>query len=368
MSYAFEIALVMATVAAACALPGVFLVLRKMAMTADAIGHVILFGIVVAYLIVRDLASPWLMVGAAASGVLTVALVEVLQRTKLVKEDAAIGLVFPALFSVGTLLASLYLRDTHLDADRVLLGSAELAPLDSVKLFGTRVPRAAVVMSGLFLANLVLVGLFFKELKLATFDPALAATLGFRPGLLHYALMTTVSLTAVAAFDAVGPVMVVAFFVLPTAAGLMLTNRLGILLLLSVAFAVLGSGVGVLAAVRLDTNVAGTSATLLGLAFALVWLLAPGRGLLSQAFRRRRQRRAFHEAMLAIHLLQHEGTPVEPDEARADGLHRHFRWGPAEIARVVDLAETRGLVTRTADLLKLTPAGRTVARETLGVG
>jgi manganese/zinc/iron transport system permease protein len=368
LAYQLETLLVMAAVAAACAVPGVFLVLRRLAMTGDAIGHVLLLGIVLAYFAVRDLSSPWLLAGAAASGVATVALVELLQRSKLLKQDAALGLVFPALFSLGVILATMFLRNTHLDGDAVLLGSAELAWLDRITFGGLDVPRALVVMSGLFLANALAAGVFFKELKLGTFDPALAATLGFAPAVVHYALMTAVSLTTVAAFDAVGPVLVVAFLVVPAATATLFTNRLGVLIPLSVgigvAAAVGGTGLAMLPGV--DTNIAGTAASFLGVVFGLAWLVAPDRGLIAQAARRWRQRRAFHEAMLAIHLLQHEGTAAEADESREAGLHRHFRWGPHEIAAVVRRAEHNGLVTRAGELLRLTDLGRARARDVLG--
>src|SRR3954466_14302546 len=111
MSSTAVTAVVLSLVAVACALPGTFLLLRRMALVSDAVGHVLLFGIVLAYFVVRDVDSPWLLVGAAAAGLATVALVELLQKTRLVKEDAAIGLVFPALFAGGVLLASLYLRN-----------------------------------------------------------------------------------------------------------------------------------------------------------------------------------------------------------------------------------------------------------------
>jgi manganese/zinc/iron transport system permease protein len=361
-----DIAPVMAVVAAACAVPGVFLLLRRMALVADAISHVLLFGIVAAYLVVRDLSSPWLMVGAAASGVLTVALVEAIQRTKLVKEDAAIGLVFPALFALGAILATMYTRDVHLDADSVLLGNPEFATQDRMRVGRWEVPRAAVVMGGMLLATVVVVGLLFKELKLTTFDPALAAALGFRPGLVHYALMTVVALTVVAAFDAVGPVLVVAFLVVPPSAAYLLTDRLSTMLGLSVLIAVIGSVGGVAVALRFDTNIAGTAATLLGVLFGVVWLFAPGRGLIADRLRRWRQRRAFLETVLAIHLYQHEGTDAEADEAGAGGLHQHLGWPPGRVAEVVGRAGRHGLVVWAGDLLKLTPAGRARAAGVLG--
>jgi manganese/zinc/iron transport system permease protein len=369
MSPQVELALLLVAVAAACAVPGTFLVLRRMALVSDAISHVLLFGIVVAYLAVRDVSSPWLFLGAAASGVLTVALVELLQRTKLVKEDAAIGLVFPALFSLGALLLSLNVaKGIHLDVDQVLLGNEVFSiSQDRLTWAGRDVaPRGLVVMAGLFVLNAGLVAAFYKELKLSTFDAGLAATLGFAPALLHYGLMTAVSVTAVAAFDSVGPVVVVALFVVPPAAAYLLTDRLSWLLVLAVGIGVVGAVVGVLAALALDANVAGTVATTLGGLFGLAFVFAPGRGLVAQAVRRWRQKRRFHETMLAIHLLQHEGTPQEADESRLDGLHRHLHWRPAEVTAVTARAARHGLVTADAERLRLTPAGREVANEALG--
>ncbi len=277
MSYQFEVILVLAAVGAACAVPGVFLVLRRVALVADAISHVLLFGIVLAYFATRDLGSPWLFFGATASGVLTVALVELLRRSDRLAEDAAIGLVFPALFAAGTLLASLFLRSTHLDVDSVLLGFAEFSPTDRLAWFDF-LPRAVVVLSAIFAVELALVVLFFKELKLTTFDAALASTFGFAPMLLHYGLMTMTSLTAVAALDAVGPVVVVALLVVPAATAFLLTNDLAAMIALSIGFGVSGGVLGTLLALALDTNIAGTVATAVGLQFASVFAGVTGFG------------------------------------------------------------------------------------------
>jgi manganese/zinc/iron transport system permease protein len=362
----WDLVLVLAVVAAACAVPGVFLVLRRMALVSDAIGHTLILGIVLAYFATRDPDSPWLLVGAALTGLATVALVELLQRTKLVKADAAIGLVFPAFFALGVLLVSVsHLRNVHLDIDRVLLGQPDLAVYPRWKLFGVSVPPLWV-MSAVLALNAGLCVLFFKELKLSTFDPGLAASLGFRPGLMHYGLMAVVSVTAVAAFDAVGPVLVVGFFVVPAAAAFLLTDRLGVMILLACGIGALGSWLGVIAAIRIETNTAGSVAAALGLLFAAAFLFAPHRGQVAMLLRRREQRRAFEETMLAVHLYQHEGTPAEADEARIDGLHRHLQWDADRVARVVERATENELVVREGELLKLTAAGRERAKEVFG--
>lgn len=360
-----ELAIILSVVSVACAIPGTFLVLRRAAMTSDAIGHVLLFGIVLAYFVTRDLDSPWLMFGAVAAGLLAVMLVETLEKSGRVKSDAALGLVFSSLFAAGVLMVSVSVKNVHLDVDQVLLGQPESADQPRWEAFGQAIPPVWVMAMVLAL-NVLLVSLFFKELKLSTFDPGLAASLGFRPAIIHYGLMAVVSLTAVAAFDAVGPVLVVGFFVVPAAAAYLLTDRLAVMLALAAVFGVLGAFAGTFAASAVNTTTAGAVAVALGLLFAIVFLVAPHRGLIAQAIQRVRQKRTFYETMLAVHLVQHEGTPEEADESRYDGLHAHLSWMPSQVATVVSRAERGGLVVRNGELLKLTEAGRARAREVLG--
>ncbi|QXD14443.1 metal ABC transporter permease [Rhodocaloribacter litoris] len=361
-----EIQLVAVVVAAACALPGAFLVLRRMAMMSDAISHAILPGIVVAFFLTEDLNSPLLILGAALTGVLTVALVELIHRTRLVKEDAAIGLVFPVLFSLGVILIARFAGDVHLDTDAVLLGELAFAPFDRLVLAGYDLgPKALYVMGAVGLLNALFLLLFYKELKLATFDAGLAAALGFAPGLLHYGLMTLVSMTAVGAFDAVGSILVVALMIGPPATAYLLTDRLDVMIGLGVGLGAASAVGGYWLAHLLDASIAGAMATVVGLLFAAVFFLAPERGLLALVRRRRRQRWIFAVKMLTIHLLHHEGGPHEARECRIDHLQEHLRWEAAFADRVVREALGRGLVRRSDGRLHLTDAGRTLAREAI---
>ena len=328
-----DVLLVAVVVAAACAIPGTFLVLRRMAMLSDAISHTVLLGIVLAFFVVADLNSPILIVGAALVGLLTVVLVEAVSRTGLVREDTAIGLVFPALFSIAVILISSLAGNVHLDSDAVLLGEIAFAPFNRFAPFGVDLgPIALWIMGVILLINLAGTVLFFKELKLATFDPALAAALGFSPALIHYGLMASVSVTAVGAFDAVGSILVVALMIGPPAAAYLLTDRLPYMLGLSVLLGAVSAIGGYWLARLLDANIAGSMATVVGLVFTLVLLLAPQRGLLATARRHRRQRWTFACQMLLIHLATHEGTPAEADESRLDHMQRHMRW-PTKVRR-----------------------------------
>ncbi len=363
MSASLEIQLIAMITAIACALPGVFLVLRRMAMMSDAISHTVLLGIVLGFFLVGRVDSPWLIPAAALMGLVTVALTELLIRTRLVKEDAAIGIVFPALFSIAVILISRYASGVHLDTDAVLLGELAFAPFDRLAFWGLDLPRGLVVMSATLLANIALIALFYKELKLATFDASLAATLGLSPVLIHYGLMAMVSVTAVGAFDVVGSILVVALMITPPAAAYLLTDRLSRMLLISVGLAAASALTGFWLARWLDANIAGSMATASGLLFLLVMLFAPGRGLLSLARRRVRLKWEFAQTMLTIHLLNHEGTAAAEMECRVDHLWEHMRWQPDFAENAIRFAERKGTVRRSGGILFLTAEGRALARQ-----
>lgn len=358
-----EIQILAAVVAAACALPGAFLVLRKMAMMSDAISHAILPGVVAAFFLTHDLNSPLLILAAAATGVLTAMLVELLMSTQRIREDAAIGLAFPVLFSIGVLLIARYAGDVHLDADVVLLGEPAFAPFDRLVVQGQDIgPRALYAMGAAGLANAAFIALFYKELKIAAFDAGLAAALGFSPTLIHYGLMTFVSITAVAAFDAVGSILVVAMMVAPATAAYLLTDRLRNMILLSVALGVAASLAGFQAARLFDVSIAGAMASAAGLAFLIAWLASPRYGVLAGRRRRIRQKWEFAEKMLAIHLFNHEGLPEADVEHRIGHLEEHLSWERDFARRVVRRAQSNGLVRQTSgDMLTLTPKGREAA-------
>ena len=362
----FEIQLIAVVVAVSCALPGTFLVLRRMAMMSDAISHSILFGIVVAFFVVRDLSSPFLVVAAALTGVLTVSLVELLNRTGLVREDAAIGLTFPALFSVGVILVSRYAGSVHLDTDSVLLGELAFAPFNRLAVMGYDIgPRAFYLMAGIMLLNILFIAVFYKELKLATFDASLAGVLGFLPGFLHYALMALVSVTAVGAFDAVGSILVVALMIAPPATAYLLVDRLSLMLAVSALLGAVSAISGYWIAHVLDASIAGSMASMAGLLFGAAYLAAPGRGLIAITVRRVRQRWKFAQTKLPVPLYNHEGLPAEVRENRIPTLHEHLKWDHRFAERVVAAAGRQGLVESRDRRLLLTDRGRRAAREAM---
>ena len=361
-----EIQLIAIVTAVACALPGVFLVLRRMTLMSDAISHAILPGIVLAFFLTESLSSPLLILAAAGTGVLTVVFVELLQRTKLVKEDAAIGLTFPALFSIGVILVSRFAGNVHLDMDAVLLGELAYAPLNRLKVFGYDLGPASLYVMGAMLAlNLIFILLFYKELKLATFDASLAATLGFAPAVIHYGLMTLVSMTTVGAFDAVGSILVVALIAGPPATAYLMTDRLSRMIILSAIIGSVNAVSGYWVAFRFDVSIAGSIATMTLLIFVLIFLVVPNRGLIAIARRHARQKWEFAQTMLVIHLFNHEGLPEAEAESAIADLHEHLSWDPSFTNQVVRYALNNRCVAQRETQLALTARGRSVAQQAL---
>jgi manganese/zinc/iron transport system permease protein len=362
----FEIQLIAIVTAVACALPGVFLVLRRMTLMSDAISHAILPGIVLAFFLTHSLSSPLLILAAAGTGVLTVVFVELLQRTKLVKEDAAIGLTFPALFSIGVILISRFAGSVHLDMDAVLLGELAYAPLNRLEAFGYNLgPISLYVMGGILVLNLLFILLFYKELKLATFDASLAAALGFAPTLIHYGLMTLVSVTTVGAFDAVGSILVVALIAGPPATAYLMTDRLSRMLVLSAVIGSVNAVGGYWVAHLFDVSIAGAIATMTLLIFGLIFLVVPNRGIIAIARRHARQKWEFAQTMLVIHLLNHEGLPEAETESEITHLYEHLRWDPTFAIQVVRYALNNRCVSQQETQLILTEQGRSMARQAL---
>ncbi len=276
--------------AIACALPGNFLVLRKQALIGDAISHVVLPGIVVSFLLTGAISTWPMMLGAAGAAVVAVMMIEAIRRLGQIEPGAAMGVVFTTMFAGGVLLLEQTDTSTvHLDVEHALYGNLEsLIWLDAVgwaslwdiqALVGLppELPRIALTLAGVTLFT----WLFWRPLKISTFDEGFARTIGIRTGALGMALVIVAAIAAVAAFDAVGSIIVIAMFICPPAAARMMTNRLETQIGWSVVFAVISAvagyvlaGYGPLLLGATDAvSAAGMIATVSGLilACAAVW-------------------------------------------------------------------------------------------------
>ncbi|HET7817760.1 MAG TPA: metal ABC transporter permease [Bacteroidia bacterium] len=283
----FWIILVGALVACSCSVVGCFLVVRKIAMVGDAISHSVLPGIVLAFLWSGSRESILILMGAALLGLLTVFLIQLFQNSG-VQGDAAIGVVFTSLFTIGVLLVSLYTQQIDFDLDHVLYGEIAYTPWHTMTIAGMDMgPRAVWIVGGSFFINIVLVFVFFKQFKICSFDAALAAAMGIPVMFFHYLLMSLVSVTTVAAFDSVGAILVVGMLIIPAATAYLLTDQLHRMIIISMVMGILSSVVGYYVATALDASISGCMVCAAALFFTLAFLFSPSHGLISRIWRRK---------------------------------------------------------------------------------
>jgi manganese/zinc/iron transport system permease protein len=286
--------------AVACALPGNFLLLRRQALIGDAISHVVLPGIVAAFLVTGAVSTWPMMIGAAVAAVVAVVLIEVVRRVGRIEPGAAMGVIFTAMFAGGVLL--LEQSDTsgvHLDVEHALYGNLEsLIWLDATG-WGSLVDPVALAgmppelwrMVGAALGSALFVGLLWRPLKLATFDEAFARSVGIPVTALGLALVIVAAVAAVAAFDAVGSIIVIAMFICPPAAARLMTDRLGRQVGWSVVFAVISAVVGYVLAgygplwlgAANAVSAAGMIATVSGVILGLAAVFGPRRARVGEA-------------------------------------------------------------------------------------
>ncbi len=268
-----------------CALLGNFLVLRRESLLGDAIAHAVLPGIVGGFMLAGALAVSAMLAGAMGAALLAAAAIQLVRRLGRIEPGAAMGAVFTVMFAAGVfMLEQAAARNLHIDTDCVLYGQLEDILWLEAPDIGS-LPREIWTLAGVFAAAAAAVLLLAKEIKLAVFDPDFAAALGLRPGLLHYGLVLFVAAAAIASFEAVGSILVIAMLICPPAAARLLTDRYRTQILLSMAFGIgsafAGYGLAGFApgafGASWSLNAAGCIAVVSGLAVAAAALLGQRR-------------------------------------------------------------------------------------------
>lgn len=282
MTYTMWIILTASLVGLSCGLIGVYLILKKQAMMADAISHTVLLGIVLAYMVTQQLSGTAMLVGGIFAGILTAFLVQSLNNLK-VQHDASLGIVFTTLFAIGVILISTSVGNVHLDVQHALMGEITFVPFTTmdIPLIGS-VPKATAILALVLIVVIFFIIAFYKEWKITSFDPELAASIGIPVIFFHYLFMTLVSVTTVASFDAVGAILVVAMLITPAAAAYLWTDKLILMLFLSGGFGIISAVTGYWVATWLNTSISGSMALMTGCIFFITFLISPKHGLISR--------------------------------------------------------------------------------------
>jgi manganese/zinc/iron transport system permease protein len=356
--------------AAACALLGNYLVLRRMSMMGDAISHAVLPGLAIAFLVTGSRDSLPMLMGAILIGVVTTMLIQGIDRLSGLDRGASMGVVFTTLFAVGLILIRQAADHVDLDPSCVLYGAIELTPLDTAFLFGHEIPQAAITSGMMLFFNLIFVILFFKELKITAFDPALATTMGINANIMHYVLMTLVAATTIAAFESVGSILVIAMLIVPGAAAHLITDRMGRMLGISVIFAVLAAALGHISAITVpvwfgfqDTSTAGMMALMTGLLFLAAFFFSPRYGVLSRVINQiRLGLRIVGDDILGFLYRYDELAPADAPPVKAEEVEQALKGGRSARLMVWHLVR-RGLLQRIQKGLSLTASGRKAAKK-----
>ncbi|MCP4192668.1 MAG: metal ABC transporter permease [Planctomycetaceae bacterium] len=343
--------LIIAVVTAiSCSLCGSLLVVNRQAMVSEGLSHAVLPGLALAFWILRDYNSPWLLVAAAASGLVMVWLSEAMQRTNLLDSDASLGIVFAGMFSVGILFVSNFLKQTHFHADCIIDGNLAIAALDRFEIGGWDLgPRSWMVMLLILAVQLLFIAVCYKELKASLFDPELASRFGLRPKLFQLSWLSIVSLTTVAAFNVAGSILIVALMIAPPAAAYLVTTRLHHLLLVSAIVGAASALVGFYASLSLDIAPTGPIASASGIVFLLILLCSPQNGFLATQWGRWQRNRETLEC-LVLQWIEDEsqGRSSFPSEATEPAAKWSF---------ILQRLKQKALIEQSGGQYALTAAG-----------
>ena len=343
----------------ACAVLGVFLVLRRLSMVSDAISHSVLLGIVIGYFVTKDIGSVLLIIGASLFGVLTTVCIELLIKSKRVTEDASVGIIFPLFFSIAVILITRYARNVHLDTEMVLIGEIILAPLHRINFLGLSLPKALVQMSFVLLINIVFIAVFFRKLKISSFDPVYAGVAGIAGAGLYYVFMALVSFTAVSAFESVGAILTISFFISPAASAYLISKDLKITIFLAAVYAVVNSCIGYFLAVKFNVSMSGMCALVSGLTFMITIAVYPG-GIITKMIRYIKNKNRFSRELLILHIDNHTGKKNALGELGYSTIREHIAWSDRKLKYVLDKLIKKGYVYRAKErgVYSLTETGK----------
>ncbi|OZB96712.1 metal ABC transporter permease [Paenibacillus sp. XY044] len=257
-----------------CGIIGCFIILRGMALMGDAISHAVLPGVALSYMLGINF-----FFGAVVTGVLTALGIGYVSQNSRIKNDSAIGIVFTSFFAVGIILITFAKSST--DLYHILFGNVLAV-------------RASDMWITLIIGIVIVavVYLFYKELLVSSFDPVMSAAYGLPGRLIHYLLMTLLTLVTVASLQTVGIILVVAMLITPASTAYLLTNRLWVMIYLAAGFGALSAVVGLYFSVKY--NLASGAAIVLASAiwFILALAFSPKQGVLWRHFRTRRKKAA----------------------------------------------------------------------------
>jgi ABC-type Mn2+/Zn2+ transport system permease subunit/Mn-dependent DtxR family transcriptional regulator len=325
-----------------CGILGCFIVLRNMSLLGDALSHAVLPGVFFAFLLV-GYSTIGFFVGSTVAGLITAFAISWIQQNVKTKNDAAIGIIFTAMFSIGVMGIS-WLNQSegvHLDLKDFLFGNVLGISNEDIYL-----------TFGIALYTMVCVFLFYRYLFITTFQPTIAETMGISAKTIHYFLMLLLSFVIVASLRTVGVILVVAMLITPAATALLLSERLKRVIVISAVIGVLSAALGLVCSIVLETTPGPAMTLCATLFYFLAVLFSPTQGLLFKYNQNRiEKRRILREDILRqVIKKQPEGTSIA-------ALTERLNIPESRIQSTVNVMTKSNLITRMSDKVILTDAG-----------
>lgn len=356
MGINIEILSTLIIISISCSLLGVFLVLKEMSMMTNGITHIVLLGIVLGFLITNDLSSPFLIIGASLMGIITVYMVNLLSETKLMKEDAAIGVITSFFFSTAIILITRFADNTNLSIDSVLMGEIIFVPLNRMVLLGKSIPQNLFVSSVILLLNISVIFIFYKELKLSTFDKLLAIGFGFSPIILNYIFTTLVSITIVGSFECVGAILIISFMVGPAISAYLLFDRLDLMIVASILIGIISSILGFLISTYFDLSISGTIASTMGLIFLITLFFSPKKGILKNIIDKNNIKLTYLIILMLIYLYN-KSKNQNNKNTNLEQLSDSLNWDMKILSKIIKITKDKEYIVINKEKIAITDNG-----------
>lgn len=335
-------------VGVSCGLIGTYIMLRRLSLIGDALAHAVLPGVVIGFMIAGK-GPVALFLGALTAGILTSVLISFVERNSKIKEDTSIGIIFTGAFALGILLVS-QLKQVHIDLSSYLFGDV-LGVSDS-----------DIIMSSAITVFIVIsVILFYKQLLVTSFDPTMAHIIGISTAVVHYFLMTLLSMSIVAGLQSVGVILIIAMLITPPATAFLLTDKLKKLLLLSCLFGVISSIAGLYLSYHLNFA-SGASIVLVSVFFfAIAFLFSPKEGIVIKSIRRNKNSRlnTMEDILKRLHKKSENKVTGDVVNARGTAAALSVELGISEgtVKSVMKILIRKGMVRESNGGYELTDSG-----------
>ena len=342
LPWAFRALMASMMVGLMCGVLGCFIVLRNMAMIGDALSHAILPGVVGAFILV-GYSTVGFFAGSVVAGLLTAFIITWIQQNVKTKNDAAIGIVFTAMFSIGVMgISGISRTGVHLDLKDFLFGN--VLGVSDEDLYLT---------AGVMIYVLVSIIAFYRYLFITTFQPVIAETMGISVNKMHYFLMLMLSFAVVASLGTVGVILVVAMLITPASTALLLSDRLKWVLVLAGIIGLLSAILGLIVAIVFDTTPGPAMTVVATIFYGLAALFAPKKGLIFRYFQKRKlQRKIQLEDILKWGLrMKTKGT------FSLQSLQSHLDLSNRELTRLLRSLQEQGHLTYSTDTINFTEKG-----------